>query len=106
MFALPLFALVCIAGLSMSTDAALIDYENGTIDYPFQYQDTSDAYDIIEQELGVPLEIRKDGGGDADFLMLTFLDVNDMVMVPVQQSAPATTVEYWVSAPNSFPVYC
>ncbi|MCK5252076.1 MAG: hypothetical protein KAQ96_03970, partial [Thermoplasmata archaeon] len=62
MFALPLFALVCIAGLTMSTDAKLIDYENGTIDYPWQYQNYADAYDVTEQEMGVRLEIQKNGG--------------------------------------------
>lgn len=105
MFALPLFALVCIAGLAMTTDAALIDYENGTIQAPFQYQDYAEAYDVIEQELGVPLEIQKNGGGDPDFLKLRFLNINDMVMVSVSQSEQNSTVEYWVSDPNFFPVY-
>ncbi len=105
MLVLPLFALVCIAGLSMSTDAALIDYENGSAQFPFIYQTYADAYDVIEQELGVPLEIRKDGGGDPDFLKLRFLNTNDMVMVTVNQSQLAPTVEYWVSDPNFFPVY-
>lgn len=105
MFVLPLFALVCFAGLAMTTDAALIDFENGTSEFPFIYQDYNNAYDVFEAELGVPLEIQKNGGGDPDFLMLRFLNTNDMVIVTVNQSQLASTVEYWVSDPNFFPVY-
>ncbi|NOQ53684.1 MAG: hypothetical protein GQ558_03660, partial [Thermoplasmata archaeon] len=53
----------------------------------------------------VPLTIRRDGGGDPDFLELRFLNTNDMVMVTVNQSDPNTTVEYWVTDPNFFPIY-
>ncbi len=105
MFALPLFALVCIVGLTMSADAALIDFENGSARYPWQYQEYGEAYDVTEPELGLRLEIRKDGGGDADFLKLLFLTANDMVMVSVNQSEPTTTCEYWVTNPNRFPIY-
>ena len=104
MFALPLFALVCIAGLTMSTDAALADYENGSTAYPWQYQDYANAYDVIEWELGVPLEIQKNGGGDPDFLKLRFLNINELVTVTVNQSNDQAHVHYWVSDPNFFPI--
>ncbi|MCK5252589.1 MAG: hypothetical protein KAQ96_06555, partial [Thermoplasmata archaeon] len=51
------------------------------------------------------LEIQKNGGGDPDFLKLRFLNTNDLVMVTLNQSESAPTVQYWVSDPNFFPIY-
>jgi hypothetical protein len=103
MILLPLLALVCIAGLALTAEAALKD--NETHPNPQQYFDYDSAYVVDQLELGTRLELRKDGGGDSDYLKLPFLAVNDMVTVIVNQSEPTTTVEYWVSDPFLFPVY-
>ncbi|UCC93597.1 MAG: hypothetical protein JSW25_02745, partial [Thermoplasmata archaeon] len=57
-YALPLVAILCIAGIAFTSDAALIDPEP-----PAQYDSHSEAYVLSEIELGTQLTIRKEGGG-------------------------------------------
>jgi len=99
-YALPLVALLCIAGLALTTDAALIDFEP-----PRQYDDHADAYVLQTDELGLPLTIRKEGGGDRDYIKIPFLNTNDMVTVSIEQMNTSNQVEYWVEDPNHFPIY-
>ncbi len=100
---LPLIALFCIAGIALSADAALTD--NETLPNPQQYYDWDHAYNVDERyDINVPITVRKDGGGDDDYLKLAFLLANDYVTITVNQSEPTTVVEYWVSDPNHFPI--
>ncbi len=99
-YALPLVALLCIAGLALTTDAALVDFEG-----PAQYEDHSTAYVLSTAELGQPLVIRKEGGGDRDYIKIPFLNTNDMVTVSIDQMNTSNQVEYWVEDGNKFPVY-
>jgi hypothetical protein len=98
--ALPLVALLCIAGLAMTADATLDELEP-----PVQYETHSTAYTMIVSELGTQLTIRKEGGGDRDYIKIPFLNTNDMVSVNINQSQPNNQVEYWVEDANHFPIY-
>ena len=99
-YALPLVALLCIAGLAITSDAALIDPEP-----PDQYNTHADAYVLLESELGTQLTIRKEGGGDRDYIKIPFLNTNDVVTISINQSQTVNQVEYWVEDANKFPVY-
>ena len=100
-YAMPVVALICFAGLAMTSDAGLIDFEP-----PAQYDDHAHAYDMEYYELGTTLTIRKEGGGDRDYIKLGFLSLNDVVTVNIDQSLNTSNqVEYWVEDPNGFPVY-
>ncbi len=99
-YALPLVALLCIAGLAITSDAALIDEEP-----PAQYETHATAYVLSEIELGTQLTIRKEGGGDRDYIKIPFLNTNDVVTVSINQSQDMNQVEYWVEDANKFPIY-
>lgn len=100
LLALPLVALVCVAGLALTADAALRDFEP-----PAQYDTHATAYVLTEAELGTRLTIRKEGGGDRDYIRIPFLNNNDIVTVTVNQSQVNNQVEYWVEDANKFPIY-
>lgn len=100
LLALPLVALVCIAGLALTTDAALRDPEP-----PAQYDTHDTAYVLSQAELGTRLTIRKEGGGDRDYIKIPFLNNNDIVTVTINQSQANNQVEYWVEDANKFPIY-
>ena len=100
-YAMPVLALICIAGLAMTSEAGLRDFEG-----PPQYDDYADAYDMEYYELGTTLTIRKEGGGDRDYIKLGFLNLNDVITVNIDQSMNSSNqVEYWVEDPNLFPIY-
>jgi hypothetical protein len=100
MFALPLVAVLCIAGLAITGEAALRDPEP-----PVQYETHATAYVMAEVELGTQLTIRKEGGGDRDYIKIPFLNTNDLVTISINQSQTENQVEYWVEDPNHFPIY-
>ena len=100
-YAMPVVALICFAGLAMTSEAGLRDFEG-----PPQYDDHANAYDMEYYELGTTLTIRKEGGGDRDYIKLGFLNMNDVVTVNIDQSTNASNqVDYWVEDPNLFPIY-
>jgi hypothetical protein len=72
---------------------------------PAQYETHSTAYTLSEQELGSPLMVRKEGGGDRDYIKIPFLEKNDLVSVSVDQKNASNQVEYWVEDPNHFPIF-
>ena len=94
-------AIVCVLSPSEGAQAALTDPEP-----PAQYDDHAHAYDMETYELGTTLTIRKEGGGDRDYIKLGFLNLNDVVTVNIDQSMNTSNqVEYWVEDPNLFPIY-
>ncbi len=114
LFALPLLLLVCLVGLALATEATLIDNETQP-DHDQQYYDWAHAYNVQVGDLGTDLVVRRDGGGDPDYLRLPFLSANDMVTVNISQRFITTiesmggaewntTCEYYVSDPNKFPI--
>jgi hypothetical protein len=100
MYLLPFVALVCLAAIAMTTDATLSEFEG-----PQQYENHATAYSLQEQELGLPLLVRKEGGGDRDYIKIPFLNTNDLVSVSIDQMNTSNQVEYWVEDPNHFPIY-
>jgi hypothetical protein len=103
-FLLPILAVLCVSVLALSSDGAeLID--NETAPNPPLFDNWANAYVMDQLELDTNLTIRKDGGGDDDYIQLPFLVANDVVTVTVNQTEDTTTVEYWASDPNKFPVH-
>ncbi len=100
LYVLPFVALVCLASIAMTADATLWEFEG-----PKQYENHQSAYSLSEQELGVSLTVRKEGGGDRDYIKIPFLFSNDMVSVSIDQVNTSNQVEYWVEDPNHFPIY-
>ena len=100
-----------------STDSSAEPWENETLpDHTQQYYDWAHAYNVQVGDHEQDLVVRRDGGGDPDYLKLPFLSVNDLVTVKVSQRFIAdndtiggaesnTTCEYYVSDPNKFPIY-
>lgn len=87
---------------SEETSGALIDEE---IPPDFQYQDWDAAYNLTDTDLGSKQLIRKDGGGDADFLRMSFLSIGDLVTLELDHPiGDRATLEYYVSDPNRFPI--
>jgi hypothetical protein len=84
----------------MIGEAALQDAEP-----PNDYETHATAYTMSVSELGTQLTIRKEGGGDRDYIKIPFLNTNDLVTVNINQSQTMNQVEYWVEDPNHFPIY-
>ncbi len=83
-----------------AVDAALDEVEP-----PAQYEDWDTAYDLTPIELGTPFDVRKEGGGDWDFIRMDFLSLGDLVVIELDNYGdPWSTVEYWVFDPARFPV--
>ena len=72
---------------------------------PYQYEDWDHAYDLSEPELGTPLSIRKEGGGDHDYVRIPFLSLGDRVTIDVEMDTPYNNSEWWVSDPGRFPIW-
>ena len=106
MWSLPLLAVLCIAGLAFVAHALLWEPETPGV-YPPQYYDFGHAYPVDpDRELGIPITVRRDGGGDDDYLQLPFLNNNDLVTVHVEQNQTMfADVDYWCSDPGKFPIF-
>jgi hypothetical protein len=94
--------LIALIALTSSEDvlAALTDKEP-----PLQYEDWDTAYDLSLSETGTAFDVRKEGGGDRDYIRMAFLSPGDIVSVHLNNYGdPHSQVEYWIHDPNRFPI--
>ncbi|MCK5252758.1 MAG: hypothetical protein KAQ96_07400, partial [Thermoplasmata archaeon] len=93
-------AIVCVSSPFDGAQAALTDPEP-----PAQYEDWDHAYDLSEQELGTTFDVRKEGGGDHDYIKMDFLNPGDIVYIHLDNSRNSScNVEYSVHDPGRFPI--
>ncbi|UCC93381.1 MAG: hypothetical protein JSW25_01555 [Thermoplasmata archaeon] len=101
-------ALVLIACLAVMMFIITGEGAEGALDdpeAPSQYGDWDHAYNLSMGELGTPLTIRKDGGGDLDFVRIPFLSLGDRVTIDVVIRTLDSNIEWWTSDPGRFPIW-
>jgi hypothetical protein len=93
-------AVILLLASSTTVHAALDEAEP-----PDQYEDWDTAYDLKPSDLGAPFDVRREGGGDHDYISIGLLNLGEIVTIRLDNYGnPSSVVECWVHDPGRFPI--
>jgi hypothetical protein len=94
---------IALAIILWCTDQASADLAD--TEPPSQYGDWNSAYHMSPQEMGTAFDVRKDGGGDHDYIRMPFIYFGDEYYIKLDNHGnPNNQVEVWVHDQGRFPI--